>query len=278
MSVTYEFHHLFEEDNITTSEQNDRWESCEARYVVYTSEPVEEPELWEAIRASDDIPKTMMNCVMTNISNFEHCNRLLWKFTVQYDWSYAHSSSDGIDTDREIISYDFGSQTMNAKLCLDIVHTYGNCPDHGYLVNVQDGETQGLEIYTPYSTMTIQKYFRKTHFNSVIRDKIIYRVTRVNDATFKGFPSGEVLFLGASISDMQENNKYVSINFNFLLSPNETGMNLGPYTSNVDKEGHQAIWPHVRKDDKNNRVIDGIYVGKFYKKADFTEMGLSAHV
>lgn len=278
MSILYEFHHLFKEDEVTTSEQNDRWESCEAHYVAYTSEPVEEPELWAAIRASEDIPKTMMGCVMNNISNFEHCNLLCWKFTITYNWSYSQSSSDGIDTDREVITYDFSASTMNAKVCLEIMHTYGNCPDRGVLVNVQDGEPQGVDIYVPTASMQIQKYFHKTHFNATIRDKIVYRQCRVNDAPFKGFKEGEVLFLGASISEMRENNKYVDITFNFVISPNEENMSFGPYVSNVDKEGQQAYWPHIRKDDKGTRYLDGVYIGKFYHKADFTEMGLRAHV
>lgn len=274
MSVTYEFHHLFQEDMITTSEQNGRWESCECHYVVYTSEPVEEQDLWDAIRNSDDVPKTIMGCVMSNISNFEHCNLLLWKFTVTYQWSASASSSDGIDTDHENISYSFSSQTMKATTCLQIMNTYGNCPDNGLLVDVQDGEPQGVDIYVPTASMTIQKYYRKTYFNSVIRDKILFRRCRVNDATFKGFREGTVLFLGADISEVQENDKYFSITFNFLLQENETNATIGGI-SNVSKEGHQFYWFHIRKDDKNKRTIGGVYVGEFYKKADLTEMGLS---
>ena len=277
MSVIYEFHHLFEEDNITTSEQNDRWESCEMHYVAYTSQPVEEEELWAAIRASETIPKVVMNCVMNNISNFEHCNPRCWKFTITYNWSRSASSSDGIDTDKETIKYSFGTATTTAKTCIQIMNTYGNCPDNGVLVNVQDGEAQGIEVYVPAASMTIQKYFRKTYFNSVIRDKILFRRARVNDATFKGFKEGEVLFLGAEIEEVQENDKYLSITFTFLINENETNKSIGSVTG-ISNEGHQGVWPHIVKNSKSQMTVDGVYVGKMYHKADFTEMGLRAHV
>lgn len=277
MSVIYEFHHLFEEDNITTSEQNDRWESCEMHYVAYTSQPVEEEELWTAIRASENIPKVVMGCVMSNISNFEHCNLLCWKFSITYNWSRSASSSDGIDTDKETISYSFGSQTVTAKRCVEIMHTYGNCPNYGNLVDVQDGEAQGVEIYSPAASMKIQKYFRKTQFNATIRDKIIFRRCRVNDATFKGFLTGTVLFLGADIEEVPENDKYFSITFNFLLNENLENGSEGSITG-INRKGHEQVWFHIRKENKSTRTIDGVYVGKFYHLADFTEMGLRAHV
>jgi hypothetical protein len=85
------------------------------------------------------------------------------------------------------------------------------------------------------------------------------------------------LFLAAEIEDVPENDKYVSITFNFLLQENLTNGSEGTITG-IEKRGHEYFWYHIRKDDKNKRVIDGVYVGKFYHLADFTEMGLRANV
>ena len=96
----------------------------------------------------------------------------------------------------------------------------------------------------------------------------------VNDAAFKGFDAGEVLFLGASGS--QRGDQDWEIAFNFAANENVTGISVGDITG-IDKQGFHYLWVrYVEVEDQNHltKRPEYVYVEQIYQPRDFSLLGI----
>jgi hypothetical protein len=98
----------------------------------------------------------------------------------------------------------------------------------------------------------------------------------VNNAAFRGFAAGEVLFLGASGSQRGQDDW--EITFRFAASPNVTGLTVGSIT-NIDKRGWDYLW--VRYADMEDTTAKAlvkrpvaVYVEQVYPFADLSGLGI----
>lgn len=274
-TVTYTFKHLYEADRISTDERNGRGDSIEADYYVKSSQIVEEDDILQACRSAvgTSILSNRLSCALSRFQIKRRINNLEWIITAIYEWKSRSASSSSIPSD--VISYDFTTIQIHIDRSLSTVHRYGNAPAVDGRINVQGDQTRGCDIFMPCATMNITHYLRVSAFTVSLRDKITFRVGRVNDATFKGYDEGELLMLRSPIHRVTiDGQDLVQIDFSFAISENESNVSIGSHVSNVSKEGWQYLWTHLDPDDL--MTIDGVYVEKVYKKCDFTEMGLSA--
>lgn len=100
-----------------------------------------------------------------------------------------------------------------------------------------------------------------------------------NNATFRGFEAGEVLFIGCSGSqewDDQKGRGPWSLSFRFVASKNVTGQTIGSI-SGIEKKGHEYLW--VRYEDAVSggsllKQPKAVYVSKVYKDSDFSALGI----
>jgi hypothetical protein len=92
---------------------------------------------------------------------------------------------------------------------------------------------------------------------------------RTNNAVFKGFAAGEVLFLGASGSKRGSN--LWEITFRFAASPNVTGLTVGSITG-IAKSGWDYLWVRYADAEDQNVLVKqpiAVYVERMYESGNF---------
>lgn len=100
-----------------------------------------------------------------------------------------------------------------------------------------------------------------------------------NNATFRGFEAGEVLFIGCSGSqewDDQKGRGPWSLSFRFVASKNVTGQTIGSI-SGIEKKGHEYLWVRYEDAVSGSALLKqpkAVYVSKVYKDSDFSALGI----
>lgn len=149
-------------------------------------------------------------------------------------------------------------------------------PDFGGAIGV-DGETvEGVDVTTPIYEFSETHLIPETLVTQAYK-LILFRATgTINNATFKGFASGECLFLGAEGTNRGDGNW--SITYTFACSPNVTGLTLGP-VCNISKLGWDYAW--VLFDEFEDDVAyfltkrpRAVYVERVYEFSDFSQLGI----
>lgn len=101
----------------------------------------------------------------------------------------------------------------------------------------------------------------------------------VNNAGFRGFAAGEVLFLGCSGSqewDDQKGRGPWSLTFRFVASPNVTDQTIGS-VSGIVKNGHEYLWIRYEVSEQSGSLLRKpkyVYVNKVYKDGNFSLLGI----
>jgi hypothetical protein len=105
-------------------------------------------------------------------------------------------------------------------------------------------------------------------------------VGTVNDATFRNFAAGEVLFLGAS--GTKQGNGWWQITFKFARERNATGLSVGAITG-IAKGGWQYLWVRYEDDvggaGANTALIKkakAAYVETVYMSWSFSGLGIGS--
>lgn len=146
-----------------------------------------------------------------------------------------------------------------------------------------DGErVNGTDIVIPTYEFT------ETHIKSKAQVDTAYRFTLaqltggVNNAAFRGFAAGEVLFRGVTgqLVNVEDDQQW-QLNFRFAASPNRTVANGNPITvgtiTNVEKLGWEYLWVLYGDTVNENRLVQhptACYVERLYPFVDFSELGI----
>jgi hypothetical protein len=100
-----------------------------------------------------------------------------------------------------------------------------------------------------------------------------------NNASFRGFDAGEVLFVGCSGSqewDSEKGSGPWALSYRFVASKNVTGQTIGSI-SGIEKKGHEYLWVRYEDSVSSNTLLKqpkAVYVSKVYKDSDFSLLGL----
>ena len=99
---------------------------------------------------------------------------------------------------------------------------------------------------------------------------------KVNNASFKGFSAGEVLFLGASGSKRGDDDWEIS--FRFAASENRSYITVGDITG-VAKKGWEYMWVRYAdaEDDEAKAIVKkpvAVYIEKVYEEGSFGAFGI----
>lgn len=160
---------------------------------------------------------------------------------------------------------------------------YVEAPDLKGAIGASRDGVAGVDVVDPKLEITTTRVVRSITLNYL---RTLCQLTGgVNNATFMGFPEGEVLFLGAT-GTYKEPDGW-SVVFKFSLSPNETDIELvPPDTEGGDptlripaKQGHDYLWVAY-----GGEVVAGAkkgffqtpkaaYVERVYYRRDFTKLG-----
>ena len=142
-----------------------------------------------------------------------------------------------------------------------------------------DGQVQGVDIQAPTYAWS------ETHYLPVAAVTPAYKATLyaiaaapVNNATWRGFAAGEVLFKGAS--GQQRGEEDWAVTFKFEASPNATGLTVGDITG-ISKKGWEYLT--VLYEDAElgtpKKIVPkpvAVYVNQVYGSSNFAGLGIGS--
>lgn len=141
-------------------------------------------------------------------------------------------------------------------------------------INYDGQRVNGVDIVTPNYTFSETHALPDTLVNGAYRLALFRATGKVNNATFKGFAAGEVLFLGASGSKRADGPW--EITYRFAASENVTGITVGDVTG-INKKGWEYLWCYFIDDENQDVLIkkpEQVFVEQVYQTHDFANIGI----
>jgi len=177
-------------------------------------------------------------------------------------------------------TFETGGATAHITQSLETIARYAaageTAPNFNGAIGVNGDNIDGTDITIPiYNFTETRKMFAST-VTSGYKAALFAATGKVNNAAFKGFSAGEVLFLGASGS--KTGVEHWEIAFKFAASPNVTNLDVGGITVS-SKKGWEYLWVRFRDaDDAAAKSLvkrpAAAYVERVYESADFSTLGI----
>jgi hypothetical protein len=215
-----------------------------------------------------------------------------WKVTINYEKIGADDSTQTAPLKRAR-SFDTsgGTQHITESVTGADKGAYaagGATPTSmGGAIGVDDNGVNGVDIVIPALQWQESYDVPSNYVTSAYIRNLAIVTGSVNQATFRGFAPGEVLFIGASGNhewDDQRGNGPWSLSFKFVASPNAGAGKTLPAMSidgitGIEKGGHDYLWIQFAKIEDSAKAQMArrpfaVYVDKVYKDGDFSLLGI----
>lgn len=146
-------------------------------------------------------------------------------------------------------------------------------------IGVDGDSVAGVDIIVPALTWTETHDVPSSFVDGNYIKALSALTGTVNNATFRNFAPGEVLFAGASGSqewDEQKGDGPWTLTYKFIASANVEDIKVGAIDG-IDKKGHEYLWVRYEAAVDGNDLIKrpkAVYVNKVYKDGDFSILGI----
>ena len=210
-----------------------------------------------------------------------------WQVTISYEKQGA-DDDDQRDPLKRSRSFDTSGGTQHKTQAysvgsgstLDFEYRYpSSATNMSGAIGVDDNSVHGVDVVVPALTWT-ETYDVPHSYVTANYIKTVAGLTgTVNNAAFRSFEAGEVLFMGASGSqewDDQKGNGPWSLSFKFAASKNETGITIGSI-SGIQKKGWHYLWVRYETASDTSSVFQrpkAVYVSKVYQEGSFSGLGI----
>ena len=195
-----------------------------------------------------------------------------------WEVSARYGKKDPKETGESSFSFDTGGGTTHVTQSLQTVNKYAPAgkiaPNFKGAIGVTHDSVEGTDVTIPVYNFTETHYIPIALVTGAYKATLFGLTGRTNNAGFKGFAIGEVLFLGASGSQRGEDDW--EITFRFAASPNVSGLSVGDINA-IDKKGWEYLWVrYADAEDENVLVKQPIaaYVEKVYDEGNFAGLGI----
>ena len=194
----------------------------------------------------------------------------VWEVSVRY------GQREPKETGQSSFTFETSGGTTHITQSLETMGRYGAAPipDFKGAIGVSTDSVEGTDITVPVYQFTETHYLPVATVTSTYKAILFHLTGRVNDAPFKGFAAGEVLFLGASGSQRGVDDWEIS--FRFAASPNATGLVVGDITG-IDKGGWEYLWVRYADAEDADTLVKqpvAVYVERVYEYGDFSLLGI----
>lgn len=156
-----------------------------------------------------------------------------------------------------------------------------NAPSMDSAIGVDGDSVAGVDIVVPALSWT-ETYDVPSQYVTAAYMRCVAALTgTTNDATFRGFAAGEVLFTGCSGSqdwDTDRGDGPWNLSYKFVASPNITGQTIGSITG-IAKNGHDYLWVRYEASVTGSDLIKKpkyVYVNTVYKEGAFSGLGIGS--
>lgn len=208
-------------------------------------------------------------------------------FLVTISYSLLDSQSGSAGSESPTVTtweFDYSIDTQRVYRAISQQKFGSNAPDHKKFINVVNDNgrmiVEGADSYAIRRTYRLRKSFPYTAFTTSYIDAIEGCVGKLNNATYKGVPAGELLFLGArgSIASTGES----ELSFEFQRSrPPTLPIEIGGITipTGTTISGWDIVWQQSRAQvDASVNDLEagavGVYVAKHLESANFGVLNL----
>jgi hypothetical protein len=241
-----------------------------------------------------EYPGQPLNKLQAESYTLEYLGDEAWQLEVTY-------SKDGAEDDEQqdplkrSRSFDTGGATQHITQAIpsdtfpfgdQSFHTGSPAaPNMRGAIGVDGDSVQGVDIVVPQLTWT-ENYDVPWQYVTTDYIKSLSSLTgTVNNAEFRGFAAGEVLFTGASGSQQWDSDKGDgpwSLSYKFVASANQgSGKTYPSITigdiSGIEKDGHDYLWVRYEDAVENQTLLKRpkfVYVDKVYRRASFAGLGI----
>lgn len=254
--------------------------TAEIAYVV--SEAADEAEVRAAAVAS--IPATYEGLPRVSITLDERLNNDTWKVIARFE--KPKYPGQGGTPAQPAFSFDTGGNTRKITQSLSTIGAYGSGaytpPDFKGAINVAGNganmTVDGVDIVIPTFNFSETHYLADSVVTWAYRYTLFALTGKVNDAGFRAFGAGEVLFMGASGSQRGDDNW--EITFNFAASETKSGLVVGDIAI-PQKRGWEYLWVRYGQDADANAIAEvpkAAYVEQVYEYGEFSALGIGTGI
>ena len=156
-----------------------------------------------------------------------------------------------------------------------------NAPSMNSAIGVDGDSVNGVDIVVPALSWTETYDVPSTYVTAAYIKRVAALTGTTNDATFRTFAAGEVLFLGCSGNqdwDADRGDGPWSLSYKFVASQNITGQTIGTIT-NIAKKGHEYLWVRYEDSVTGSDLVKRpkyVYVNTVYKEGAFSGLGIGS--
>ena len=213
----------------------------------------------------------------------ERVNGDTWKVKAVFSREEDGGSDDGGSGEEETSSFAFdtGGGTMHRNQSIRTRARFPkDAPDFGGAIEVDnEGNVNGIDVTMPVFNFTETHTLSGLVVSTSFKRNIAALTGTVNASGFRGFASGEVLFLGASGSKRSKKPSAPwEITYRFAVSPNEALVKVGDIEVR-NKFGWDYLWVRYanKVDESKKNVVRkpiAAYVEQVYPAGDFGKLGI----
>lgn len=208
-----------------------------------------------------------------------------WQVTISYEKGGAE---DGTEPLKRARSFDTTGGTQHiTQACsvgsggtLDFEKRFpSSATNMSGAIGVDSNGVNGVDIVVPQLSWQESYDVPNAYVTSAWIRGVSGITGTTNNASFRGFDAGEVLFVGCSGSqewDDQRGRGPWSLSFRFVASKNVTGQTIGSITG-IEKKGHEYLWVRYEDAVSGSTLLKqpkAVYVSKVYKDSDFSALGI----
>lgn len=203
-----------------------------------------------------------------------------WQVTIAYEKTGAEPETP--DPMKRARSFDTTGGTQHKTQAYG-ERGYGiiglSPPSQSNAIAVDGNGVNGVDIVTPQLQWQESYDVPNAYVNATYVRGLAGLTGTTNNAAFRGFEAGEVLFLGCSGSqewDDQKGSGPWSLSYRFVASKNVVGEQIGPI-GGIVKKGHEYLWVRYEDSVSGSNLLKtpkAVYVNKVYKDTDFSALGI----
>ena len=231
------------------------------------------------------IPAIVRGMIFQNY-RIDHQGGGVWDVSVRYGREEPRAldaipSSDPVTPDAVLgpsTTFETSGGTQHITQSLQTTARYARPgkvpPDFQGAIGVNGDAVEGTDITVPVFHFS-ETYSIPAELVTHAYKVVLFRMTaRFNNAPFKGFAAGEVLFLGASGS--RRGIEKWELTYQFAASPNAVGLKVGDIVG-IAKKGWEYLW--VRYADVEDQKVlikqpESVHIERVYEPGDFSLLGI----
>jgi hypothetical protein len=211
-----------------------------------------------------------------------------WQVTINYEKTGAEpETSDPLKRSRSFDTTGGTQHITQAESEVGYPSGFGGANYQFMAIGVDANGVNGVDIVAPQLQWQESYEVPNAYVTSNYIKSLAMVTGTTNNASFRSFAAGEVLFVGCSGSqewDDQKGRGPWSLSYRFIASPNAGAGQTLPAKSvgditGIEKKGHEYLW--VRYEESvagaSNALLKkpkAVYVNKVYRESSFSLLGI----